>query len=201
MAPLEKVADVVRYDLIGHGSTPPLSRPLHIDDFVRQARRELAMAQMESAVVIGVGLGGLIAQAMTVEYPHQVDAIALLSTPFKRTDTQVNKLLDRIMASEIDPEDEEATGNELTPYVLPYRIFATQDSHYADQLKSVDCQVMVATGGLDKDARPASTKKLGRALGASETHIIADAGPIGDLEDVTEVSQILLDFLGGLELP
>ncbi len=199
MAPLEKVADVVRYDLIGHGSTPPLSRPLHIDDFVRQARRELAMAQMESAVVVGVGLGGLIAQALAVEYGHQVDALALLSTPFKRTDTQVNKLLDRIMASEIDPEDEEAIGNELTPYVLPYRIFATQDSQYADQLESIDCPAMVVTGALDTDARPASTKKLGRAVGAAETHVVADTGPIGYLDDISDVQALLINFLGGLE--
>ncbi len=198
MAALEAVAEVVRYDLIGHGSTPPLNRPLHIDDFVRQARREMAMAKMESAIVVGVGLGGLIAEALAVNYPTQVEALGLLSTPFKRTDTQTNKLLDTIMASEIDPLDEEATGNELTPYVLPYRIFATHDAHFVDELKNIECPVMVATGSLDTDARPASTKKLARAVGADPLHIIEGEGPLSDVTDDEAVTKIILDFVNSI---
>lgn len=198
MAALEAVADVVRYDLIGHGSTPPLNRPLHIDDFVRQARREMAMAKMESAIVVGVGLGGLIGQALAVGYRNQVEALALLSTPFKRTDTQTNKLLDKIMASEIDPLDEDATGNDLTPYVLPYRIFATHDAHFIEEMKTIECPVMVATGSLDTDARPASTKKLGRAIGADPIHIIAGEGPLSDVANADAVTDIILKFIDSL---
>lgn len=198
MAALEAVADVVRYDLIGHGSTPPLNRPLHIDDFVRQARREMAMAKMESAIIVGVGLGGLIGQALAVGYGSQVEALVMLSTPFKRTDTQTNKLLDTIMASEIDPLDEDATGNELTPYVLPYRIFATHDAHFVDEMKNIECPVMVATGSLDTDARPASTKKLGRAIGADPIHIIEGEGPLSDVANADAVTDIILKFINSL---
>lgn len=194
MAALEEIADVVRYDLIGHGSTPPLNRPLHIDDFVRQTRREMAMAKMESAIVIGVGLGGLIGEALAINYPAQVEALALLSTPYKRTDTQTNKLLDTIMASEIDPLDEEAAGNDLTPYVLPYRIFATHDAHFAEEMKTIDCPVMVATGSLDNDSRPASTRKLGRAMGA-DIHILDGEGPLSDVSDTDALTTILLEFI------
>lgn len=195
VATLESIAEIVRYDLIGHGSTPPLNRPLHIDDFVRQARRELALAGMDSAVVVGIGLGGIVAEALAVAHPHQVDALALLSTPFKRSDTQTNKLLDRIMASEIDFLDEDATGNELTPYVLPYRIFATLDSQFADGLENLSCPAMVATGSLDTDARPASTKKLGRLLGTNDVHIVEGEGPLSDPTHPNVVTKIIADFL------
>ena len=72
---LEKNFRVLRYDLRGHGRTPPNGNQYSIDSLVRDLRTLLDELQVGKTSIVGLGLGGAIAQAFAIEHPDRVDKL------------------------------------------------------------------------------------------------------------------------------
>jgi 3-oxoadipate enol-lactonase len=71
---------VVRYDLRGHGLTEAPAPPYAADDLARDIVGLLDSLKIEDAVVCGVSVGGLIAQALALRYTERVRALVLCDT-------------------------------------------------------------------------------------------------------------------------
>jgi 3-oxoadipate enol-lactonase len=82
--------EVLRYDLPGHGETPVPEQPYTIDDLTEQAAALLAEAGAVPADVVGVSLGGLVAQRLAACHPELVrrlvvvDAVAVYPPPLRQ---------------------------------------------------------------------------------------------------------------------
>ena len=72
---LEQRFRVLRYDLRGHGGTPPSGSEYSIDMLVRDLRSLLDELGIEKTSVVGLGLGGAIAQAFAIQHPERVDRL------------------------------------------------------------------------------------------------------------------------------
>lgn len=66
---------VLRYDLRGHGGTPSSPNDYSIDTLVRDLRTLLDEAEVKRTHLVGLGLGGAIAQAFAIEHPELVDKL------------------------------------------------------------------------------------------------------------------------------
>ncbi len=94
-------------DLLGHGETPRPSRPLHIDDYVRQVRKLILRNDLGVVQILGHSLGGIAALAFARAHPDLVEDVAVIGVPYGRSDEQRNEWLDIIMqATALDEEDE-----------------------------------------------------------------------------------------------
>src|ERR1700730_17940504 len=72
---------VIRINLPGHGASPaPTSRGYRIEDFVEDVARVFQELSVDRAVLIGLSMGGIIAQKTAVKYPHLVKALVLVDT-------------------------------------------------------------------------------------------------------------------------
>src|ERR1700704_625643 len=72
---------VIRINLPGHGASPsPASRSYRIEDFVEDVARVFQHLSIDRAVLIGLSMGGIIAQKIAVKYPHLVEALVLVDT-------------------------------------------------------------------------------------------------------------------------
>lgn len=71
---------VIRYDLRGHGLTEAAVPPYSADDLARDVVAVLDQLDVRSAVLCGVSVGGLIAQAVALNYPERVRALVLSDT-------------------------------------------------------------------------------------------------------------------------
>jgi len=71
---------VIRYDLRGHGLTEAPAPPYSADDLARDIVGLLDSLKIEDAVVCGVSVGGLIAQALALRYTERVRALVLCDT-------------------------------------------------------------------------------------------------------------------------
>ena len=72
---------VVRINLPGHGASPsPASRSYRIEDFVEDVARVFQHLSIDRAVLVGLSMGGIIAQKIAVKYPHLVEALVLVDT-------------------------------------------------------------------------------------------------------------------------
>ncbi len=100
-------------DLLGHGSTPRPSRPLHIDDYVRQVRKFIMRADLGSVQLVGHSLGGLIALAVAATHPEVVTNVVVIGVPYGRSDDQRNEWLDLMMkaGSVLDDESTDSADN------------------------------------------------------------------------------------------
>jgi 3-oxoadipate enol-lactonase len=66
---------VLRYDLPGHGGSEPASPPYTLDTLVQDLRTLLDDLRVEKTHLVGLGLGGAIAQAFAIAHPERVERL------------------------------------------------------------------------------------------------------------------------------
>ncbi|NNF53508.1 MAG: alpha/beta hydrolase [Acidimicrobiales bacterium] len=98
--------NIYALDLLGHGSTPRPSRPLHIDDYVRQVRKFIIQTNVGAVQLVGHSLGGLVALAVAATHPDVVTDVVVIGVPYGRSDAQRNEWLDLIMKAGSTYDDE-----------------------------------------------------------------------------------------------
>lgn len=77
---------LIAYDLPGHGTTAVPDIPYTIDDLAEQARYVLEAQKVTRAHVVGISLGGLIAQRLAAAHQALVDRLVLIDTTARYTD-------------------------------------------------------------------------------------------------------------------
>jgi 3-oxoadipate enol-lactonase len=71
---------VVTFDNMGAGRSSKPDRPYSIAEMADQAAAVLHAANERRAYVVGLSMGGMIAQELTLRHPHLVSALVLGST-------------------------------------------------------------------------------------------------------------------------
>ena len=79
VAPLSRELTLVSYDLPGHGETPVPNGPYSIEDLAAQLAGLLKRDGIARAHIVGISLGGLIAQAFAATHPQTVDRLAAVN--------------------------------------------------------------------------------------------------------------------------
>jgi len=77
---LQRDFDVIAYDHRGVGASTPLGGPLTIAQLAEDASRLLTALEIDSAHVLGISMGGMIAQELALTHPGQVRTLTLGST-------------------------------------------------------------------------------------------------------------------------
>jgi len=72
--------DLLRYDLPGHGMSPTPAAEYTIADLGEQVIGLMDESGLAEASLVGVSIGGLVAQYVAGRYPDRVDRIALIDT-------------------------------------------------------------------------------------------------------------------------
>ena len=72
---LERDFRVLRYDLRGQGGTPGTDPPYSIDLLVGDLNALWDRLGIPKSHVVGLGLGGALAQAVAIEYPERIDKL------------------------------------------------------------------------------------------------------------------------------
>ena len=76
-----KAYRVIRINLPGHGASPaPTSRGYCLEDFVEDVARVFRELSIEKAVLIGLSMGGIVAQKFALKYSHFVMGLVLVDT-------------------------------------------------------------------------------------------------------------------------
>src|SRR6266404_4783081 len=76
-----KAYRVIRINLPGHGASPaPTSRSYCLEDFVEDVVRVFRELSIEKAVLIGLSMGGIVAQKFALKYGHLLKALVLADT-------------------------------------------------------------------------------------------------------------------------
>lgn len=90
---------VLRVDLRGHGHSEALP-PSCLEDFVADIHTLLQALHCTGAHVIGLSLGGMVAQLLAIEYPDDVRSLILAATASTFSPTMREVLMNRAVTAE-----------------------------------------------------------------------------------------------------
>jgi 3-oxoadipate enol-lactonase len=71
---------IISYDVRGHGLAPYSGEPVSIWTLADDLLEVMDHLQVEKAAVVGLSMGGMIAQAFAIRHPERVCALGLVST-------------------------------------------------------------------------------------------------------------------------
>jgi len=77
LAPLREEFDVIVYDHRGVGASSQLDGPITIREMAEDAAGLLAALELDSAHVLGISMGGMIAQELALAVPERIRSLTL----------------------------------------------------------------------------------------------------------------------------
>ncbi|UJX46696.1 alpha/beta fold hydrolase [Xanthobacter sp. YC-JY1] len=215
--------DVIAYDLAGHGASPAPGLPFGFDDAAEDLARVIETAGAGPACVVGLSVGGMIAQTLALARPDLVRALCLMDTV--STFAEAGREAVRGRAAQVRAGGMEAiVAPTLERWFTPSfaarrpdvldRVAKTlraadPDVHaamwdmistldVAPRLTEIDRPTLVMVGEKDLTTPVAASEVIARGIPGARLEIIPDASHMAPLEAPEEVNRHLLGFLNGL---
>ena len=208
---------VIRINLPGHGASPaPTSRGYRIEDFVEDVARVFQELNVDRAVLIGLSMGGIIAQEFAIKYPHLVKALVLVDTTAHGTgadatadaflaavdkrgaEKAIQDLSDISFGSSARPDLVEWARREViqTPeFVARAAIRSISDADTRNSLSKIKQPTLVIAGEEDLVTPTRESEILAKGISSSTLSIIPKAGHFSMLEKPNAFNHILKKFL------
>jgi 3-oxoadipate enol-lactonase len=215
---------VLRYDVRGHGKTRNAYRPVTID-LMRDDLRDLLDARgIAKAHIIGLSMGGMIAQAFAAAYPERVDRLVLLDTAAERDQWMRDAWLQRAatarrdgMAALVEPTVArwfpEAFRSDPRNEPILARVRATiaamDAGHYAaagealaalavgDRLGAIRAPTLVGVGSRDEALPPRFAEAIRDGISGAKLIVWDGVGHAPPLQIPEQFSRDVLAFLRG----
>ncbi len=208
---------VIRINLPGHGDSPrPEGRSYTIPAFANDILEVYRALDIDDAILVGLSLGGTVAQSFALSHPERVRALVLVgATPHGLgEDVNVDNVLKAIdelgvvQASQnvIERSFGGAASRELvefaklevaqTPaFVAREAIASLNASDSRARLRDIGVPTLVVVGNEDIITPPGESVILSEGIPGSRLEIIPDAGHFPMLEQSQAFNHVLKDFL------
>jgi 3-oxoadipate enol-lactonase len=214
---------VLRFDVRGCGASDKPPGPYSPALFARDVDALLAACGIVQAHVLGISMGGVIAQRLALDFPARVRALVLVSTSSQVGEKAVAMwqwLADLIERDGFDARTADASGafsprfaaahpevvaelgrrnaaNDPRAYAATAR--AVSDYNWTDALRRVAAPTLILQGLDDQLTPPGGSVKMSRVLPRSRLLMIPEAGHSLPLEQPTLFHATVLAFLAGVD--
>ncbi len=219
---LKPHANVIAYDLLGHGDCRKPDRELTLHDYANQLIEVMDANGAERAIPVGFSFGGLTSQLFATLYPERLEKLVIMGAVYKRTAEQIAKVKDRFETAKKEgpaaiiegalarwyskeyqqahPEVIEATkarlhGNIPEEFLTAYEIFVSSDHLVSGKLKDIPVPALVIAGELDPGSTPAMAEQMASEIPNSRLCIIPGARHMLPVESAGAVNKALIDFI------
>jgi len=213
---------VVAPDARGHGLSPKPPGPYFISNMVDDVVALLDQLQIETTHVVGLSMGGAMAQQLTLTHPERVRTLTLVNTFAKVRPNGINGLFRffrRIFALQFGtmrdlgepvieamfPKPEHAEIRRLgverflehntdkNIYKSLLRANLRFDSRR--QLTSIHCPTLIVTGDRDRTVPMICKTELRDKIPHAQFVIIPDSGHATPIDQPERFNQVLVEFL------
>ncbi|KAA1039340.1 alpha/beta hydrolase [Macrococcus equipercicus] len=209
---------LIKIDLRGHGYS---DKPLHInlDDYISDVLSVLDELYVKKAHFLGYGLGGMVAQAIAIRYPHLVQRLVLVSVgnePFNDSEerfhlefanllrTMKQKDQDKLLAQYMYHDrktverwkrrlkDTETTMTNLERKAVNY---STEDVDLLSQSHLISAPALVVSGEHDHIIRPDHGRTLSEKIPNATYMLFENSGHAPMIEEKDRFVQNVKIFL------
>ncbi len=211
---------IVLYDKRGHGLSEETPAPYAMADHVNDLAALLDHHGIEKAAVVGLSVGGLIAQGLAALRPDLVAALVLCDTAHKigtvefwntRIDAVLENGIESIAAGIMErwftpayrsPDNADFVGYRAMLTRSPVQGYAgtcaaIRDADLTESTRALQIPVLCLVGDQDGSTPPDLVRSTAALIRGAEFRIIADAGHIPCIEQPTAAADLVGTFLKG----
>ena len=209
---------VIAYDHRGHGGSPAPAGPYSIEDLALDVVGLLDEQQVDRAHVVGLSLGGMVAQQIAAQQPHRVDRLVLLCTSAHADRQPWTERAATVRAGGTGAIADAAVGRWLTSHYrlahpevaagLREMLVSIDDEGYAacceaiadmdlrPGLSRIQAPTLVIAGAEDPSMPPEQMRAMAAAIAGSRFEVVPGAH-VPPLEHPDAVTRLLLEHLVG----
>lgn len=211
---------MVTPDLRGHGVSPRPPGPYRIGLFAADVAMLMRRIEARPAHVVGLSLGGAVAQQLALDAPELVRSLVLVNTAasfvsdgWRRRLMGVQRFaatyfrgMDKVaadVAQRLFPHEEQAPlRNEATarlsvnaPSAYRNSLMAIARFNAIDQLSSITCPTLVISGDTDYAVPMSVKERLAGGLPNSRLVVIPHSGHATPMDQPEAFNKLVLEFL------
>lgn len=211
--------DVVAYDLPGNGSSHGIAQDWSLDRAANVLAQVATATGHERVSVVGISIGGMIAQAFALAYPQALQSLVLIGTACtfsseerhfarNRATTARNEglaaiikpTLERWFTTDtrtqrpdiIDRVTKSLRADDPLIYAAMWEMIA--GLHLAPRLGEINCPTLIMTGDNDPICPPQVAEALHDGISSSELVIVPNAAHMCILEQPAFINDCLKAF-------
>ena len=212
--------DLLIPDLPGHGGSPTLPAETTIESMADDVAGLIDAEGIQSAVVVGLSLGGCVAQALAVRHPQLVSGLGLIDTTCwygegalekwesrakRASEAGLGSLADFQLARWFTPRFREQNAEvcaellnvfrstDLDSYVASCRAMGRLDLR--DEVAQINVPTLIMVGADDPATPVPHSKDLHERIKASKLEIIANCSHMSAVERPDEITRLLVSTL------
>jgi 3-oxoadipate enol-lactonase len=211
---------VLVYDLPGHGESDPPIGSDSFDDFANDLAALLDHARISRIALVGLSIGGMIAQHFALLHPDRLRALVLCSTGCQTNEAGKKVFEDRIAQVNeggIETQVEGSIGRWFTPQftnAAPATIEwvkwmyrntspagftngcrAIQKLDTVDRLSRITVPTLLVPGELDPAFPESISRTMQSRIKDAQLEVLTAAAHIGNVERPHQFNEILFKFL------
>ncbi|OGA79366.1 MAG: hypothetical protein A3G81_31495 [Betaproteobacteria bacterium RIFCSPLOWO2_12_FULL_65_14] len=196
---------VVAMDFRGHGGSAPIRGDLELADLADDAAGLLRALGLVPAQVVGLSMGGMVAQYLAIRHPDVVRSLVLLATACTLPDEARKQMVERgeiarqdgmravldatlerwftpaALTSELAKRCERRfLENDVESWAASWRAISRLDT--LPLLKRIEAPTLVVTGDRDLSTPPAAARVIADNIPAAALTIIKGAPHMGPFE-------------------
>jgi len=215
---LQPYGNILRFDKRGHGLSDVVIDTRGLDDYVMDALTLLEKLAIRKCIVIGLSIGGMIAQVMSHKTNGLIERLILCDTRFKIGTSQFwderidavnksglssisNSVMQRWFSEDfINSEPYRVAGYrnmlERTPSVGYVRACeAIRDADLSEVAKQIRVPVLCVVGSEDKSTTPEEVKSLSELITGSCYEVIDRSAHIPCVDNPAALNKLIIDFI------
>jgi 3-oxoadipate enol-lactonase len=207
-------------NLRGHKHSSALRGPVSAYTLAADMAQLLDELNISAAHVLGLSLGGLVAQLLAIHFPQKVNKLILVNTFARLWPTSLHEayiLARRAMVSRFLPpgttakvvardlfprHDQAALRDEVlkrvgTNDVVSYRhlVAAIRQFDSRPQLNRIAAATLLITGDRDEVVPRSCQQQLVRGIRKVQWHIVRDSGHATPVDQPEEFNRVVLEYL------
>jgi 3-oxoadipate enol-lactonase len=211
---------VLRYDTRGHGASDAPARAYTLDELVADVVALLDALNIEKVTFVGLSMGGMIAQGLTLNHPQRVESLVLCDTSaFMPPEAQpivqeridiarkdgLAALVDSTLARWFTPAYLQQKGREvemirtvfLSSPVAGYIgcTEAIRRLNYINELSRIRQPTLIMVGAEDPGTPVAAAQAIHERIAGSRLEIIPSASHLSNIEQAERFNRNLIEFL------
>ncbi len=215
---LQAHGNILLFDKRGHGLSDAGPGTSGLSDFADDAIALLDHLSISQCVIVGLSVGGMIAQLMAIKIPHRIEKLILCDTRHKigseqiwneRIDTVKEKGLTAISESIMQRWFPEKFRQKETGIVAGHRIMlercppagyiktceAIRDADLTSIARQIKIPTLCVVGSEDKSTTPGEVKDLADLIQGSRFEIIEGSGHLPCTDNPAALCKLIIDFV------